>query len=401
MSNTRTKWMLWISLVLIMQSACWSQAAQQQTDLERPLVAWAGLSLSGSSNKLDILYPRVVKYQVRANQLLYSTLKGVRPEYYQLVTDDKVDLRKGNSLAMTLMVDSENVVVRQLAGLHQAVVEISASVLVYDVASDEKAVVASFPVGLGPYVETYEHSAPTPQQLDRLVEGYLFGGLSNLEAGLIETAISNMQSADIKYRYAAKIGIGSVAIAEEAAAVMAPNFGSDQNVMEAYIARQTARLLSTSQKVSVIPYRADSAVAQMVLRFTGKKTTVLLELPEPDYQLSLNVERFARKLTQENKHEQLFVYAARATIGIEDDFGDQVYQESMKNYVHKKILRSQPNINEWVVYRGALENLTLTFFQQLAAPQAGWFNLQGFEGDKRKQVQSDLQAAAEVLEQCR
>ncbi|AUM13166.1 hypothetical protein [Ketobacter alkanivorans] len=401
MSNTRTKWMLWISLVLIMQSACWSQAAQQQTDLERPLVAWAGLSLSGSSNKLDILYPRVMKYQVRANQLLYSTLKGVRPEYYQLVTDDKVDLRKGNSLAMTLMVDSENVVVRQLAGLHQAVVEISASVLVYDVASDEKAVVASFPVGLGPYVETYEHSAPTPQQLDRLVEGYLFGGLSNLEAGLIETAISNMQSADIKYRYAAKIGIGSVAIAEEAAALMAPNFGSDQNVMEAYIARQTARLLSTSQKVSVIPYRVDSAVAQMVLRFTGKKTTVLLELPEPDYQLSVNVERFARKLTQENKHEQLFVYAARATIGIDDDFGDQVYQESMKNYVHKKILRSQPNINEWVVYRGALENLTLTFFQQLAAPQAGWFNLQGFEGDQRKQVQSDLLAAAEVLEQCR
>lgn len=387
--------------MLIMQSACWSQAAPQQTDLERPLVAWAGLSLSGSSNKLDILYPRVTKYQVRANQLLYSTLKGVRPEYYQLVTDDKVDLRKGNSLAMTLTVDSENVVVRQLAGLHQAVVEISASVLVYDVASDEKAVVASFPVGLGPYVETYEHSAPTSQQLDRLVEGYLFGGLSNLETGLIETAISNMQSADIKYRYAAKIGIGSVEIAEEAAAVMAPNFGSDQNVMEAYIARQTARLLSTSQKVSVIPYRADSAVAQMVLRFTGKKTTVLLELPEPDYQLSVNVERFARKLTQENKHEQLFVYAARATIGIEDDFGDQVYQESMKNYVHKKILRSQPNINEWVVYRGALENLTLTFFQQLAAPQAGWFNLQGFEGDKRKQVQSDLQAAAEVLEQCR
>ncbi|MCP5017201.1 MAG: hypothetical protein GY938_18305 [Ketobacter sp.] len=401
MSNTRTKWMLWISLVLIMHSARWSQAAPQQTDLERPLVAWAGLSLSGSSNKLDILYPRVVKYQVRANQLLYSRLKGVRPEYYQLVTDDKVDLRKGNSLAMTLMVDSENVVVRQLAGLHQAVVEISASVLVYDVASDEKAVVASFPVGLGPYVETYEHSAPTPQQLDRLVEGYLFGGLSNLEAGLIETAISNMQSADIKYRYAAKIGIGSVAIAEEAAAVMAPNFGSDRNVMEAYIARQTARLLSTSQKVSVIPYRADSAVAQMVLRFTGKKTTVLLGLPEPDYQLSVNVERFARKLTQENKHEQLFVYAARATIGIEDDFGDQVYQESMKNYVHKKILRSQPNINEWVVYRGALENLTLTFFQQLAAPQADWFNLQGFEGDKRKQVQSDLLAAAEVLEQCR
>jgi len=27
--------------------------------------------------------------------------------------------------------------------------------------------------------------------------------------------------------------------------------------------------------------------------------------------------------------------------------------------------------------------------------------LQGFEGDKRKQVQSDLLAAAEVLEQCR
>ena len=400
MRSEAKAWIL--GIVLLLLGACTTTAqSQQQSSLDRPLVAWAGLSLSGTDNKLAVLYPRSQAYLERANRQLYQQVQTLNPAHYVLVADDKVDLRKGNSLALTLALDSETVVVRQLAGLYQAVVEISATLLVYDVDSEEKAVVASFPLGLGPYVETYERSRPTEKQLKQLVEGYFFGGLSNLETGLIGLAVSTMQTIDIKYRYAAKIGIGNVVIDPDAAKIMAPTLGSDQALMQSYLARQTARLLSHQQQVSVIPYQVDNAVTQMALRFTGKKTTLLLTLPEPDYQLSLNLERFARKLTEKNKHAELYIYAARATLSLEDDFGDQIFEESLKDYVHKEVLLSQQQIDEWAVYQGALENLTSGFLQQLSQPQPDWFKLQGFSGDKRKQVQSGLVAVAEVLEQCR
>ncbi|MBA55682.1 MAG: hypothetical protein CMK89_14600 [Pseudomonadales bacterium] len=402
MRSEAKAWILGVTLLVLLLGACTSTAqSQQQSSLDRPLVAWAGLSLSGADNKLAVLYPRSQAYLERANRQLYQQAQTLSPPHYVLVTDDKVDLRKGNSLALTLALDSETVVVRQLAGLYQAVVEISATLLVYDVDSEEKAVVASFPLGLGPYVETYERSRPTEKQLSQLVEGYFFGGLSNLETGLIGLAVNTMQTIDIKYRYAAKIGIGNVAIDSGAAAIMAPTLGDDKVLMQSYLARQTARLLSNQQQVSVIPYQVDNAVTQMTLRFTGKKTTLLLALPEPDYQLNINLERFARKLTEKNKHAELYIYAARATLSLEDDFGDQIFEESLKDYVHKKVLLSQQQIDEWAVYQGALENLTSGFLQQLSQPQEDWFKLQGFSGDKRKQVQSGLLAVADVLEQCR
>lgn len=401
MGSTAKAWLLGLTLAVFGVGCATSVQSQQQGTLDQPLVAWAGLSLSGSNDQLAVLYPQSQAYLERANRQLYQQVKTINPAHYKLVTDDKVDLRQGNSLALTLALDSETVVVRQLAGLYQAVVEISATLLVYDVDSEEKAVVASFPLGLGPYIETYERSRPTQKQLNQLVEGYFFGGLSNLQTGLIGRAVETMNAIDIKYRYAAKIGIGEVVIAPDAAAIMAPSLGSDRALMQSYLARQTARLLSTQQRVSVIPYQVDNAVTQMSLRFTGKKTTLLLKLPEPDYRLNLQLERFARKLTEQNKHAELYVYAARATFAVEDDFGDDIFQESFKDYVHKKVLRSQQQIDEWVVYQGALENLTTGFLQQLTEPDSKWFKLQGFAGDKRKQVQTGLLAVADVLEQCR
>ncbi|MDY6920325.1 MAG: hypothetical protein SV765_08935 [Pseudomonadota bacterium] len=388
-------WGVWVFLL------CLPQVTLGLGSLDRPVIAWAGISLAGESDKLQVLYPRTTAYLPRANQELYRRVAQLQSSHYQLVTDDKVDLRRGNSLALTLALEDETVVVRKLAGLYQAVVELSASIVVYDVDSAEKAVIASFPLGLGPYIETYAEGPPGDRQLNHLVEGYLFGGLSNLDTGLLDQAVGILERAEIKYRYAAKIGIGQVDINEVAAGVMDASFGGDAQLMRSYIGRQTARLLSARYQVSVLPYQADNAIANMTLRFTGKKTTLLLRLPEPDFRLNIQVERFARKLMQESKHEQLYLYAARATFTIEDDFGDRLYQESIKDFVHKRILLTQPAIDEWAVYQGALAKLTRGLLDQMHQPDPDWLRLQGFQSKKRRQVESSLLAAAEVLEQCR
>ena len=385
-------------IAVMMLSSTFLSAAE--SSLARPKVAWAGLSLAGDASKLKLLYPKVYPLQDRANRLLRKQIQNQNYQHYQLVVNDKIDISKGHSLVMTVAMDSESVVVRELAGVHQAVVELSASILVFDIDSEEKSVIASFPVGLGPYIETYS-KPPSQGQLATLVEGYLFGGLSGMPAGLVETAASKMQSLDIKYRFAAKIGIGNIELGDGAKKVMASHFAKDEPLMKQYVARQTARLLSNQQQVSVMPYVADNTVAQMALRFTGQKSTLLLSLPEPDYTIHVNVQNLARKLIQENKHEKMYIYAARATVQVQDDFEDALFGQSIKGYVRKTVLTSQPSISQWAVYQGALENLTSQFLSQINEPDPAWFAFNGFEEQEEAQIKASLQAVAEALEQCR
>ena len=392
-------------IVLAFVSSCAVQAGAAgtttDTGLDRPKVAWAGLSLAGDNSKLKTLYPISYQFQERANGLLMSRLQGKSPAHYELVANNLIDISKGDSLAATLTIDNESVVVRKLAGLHQAVIEVSANVLVFDLDSEEKAVIASFPIGLGPYIETFSTGRPSVDQLNKLVEGYLFGGLSNFGDGLVEVAARSLMDLDIKYRFAAKIGMGEIEISELVKSVMQEDFNNDEALMKAYLARQSARLLSNQQNVSVMPYVADGTVSKMALRFTGQKTTLLLQLPEPDYLFNLNVENFARKLIKENNHEKLYLYAARATLNIEDDFGDQLFNESIVGFVQKKILQSQTTIDEWAVYRGSLKNLTTQFLNQLSKPDKNWLKQNKFDSTKKNQIKRNLSDVAQALEQCR
>ena len=150
-----------------------------------------------------------------------------------------------------------------------------------------------------------------------------------------------------------------------------------------------------------MPYVADNTVAQMALRFTGQKSTLLLSLPEPDYTIHVNVQNLARKLIQENKHEKMYIYAARATVQVQDDFEDALFGQSIKGYVRKTVLTSQPSISQWAVYQGALENLTSQFLSQINVPDPDWFAFNGFQKQEEAQIKASLQAVAEALEQCR
>jgi hypothetical protein len=390
-------------LMLFLLVVCGAGAEVQSADidLDRPVVAWAGFSLAGDYSQRKHLYPLSEPHQTKISRQLYNRLKAVTPQSYDLLTDDKLDIRTGNTLALTLALDNESVVVRKLAGVYQAVVEVSATLLVFDFDSEEKAVIASFPVGLGPYIETFETHAPTQLQLATLVEQYWFGGLSNMPMSLIEQSVSRIQSIVIKYKYAAKIGMGDITISDAAKAVMNDAFSGNRSAMNAYLARQSARLLSTRQQVSVVPYVADSSVTQLALRFTGKKTTVLLKLSEPDYTLNITLEKFARKLIKENKHQQMYTYAVRARLRVADDFDDVLFDQTVKDYVHKKIVRSQAEINDWAVYQGALEALNIGFLEQITAVEKKWLKLQGYDSKQTKQTIEDLRKVAEALNQCR
>ena len=88
-------------------------------------------------------------------------------------------------------------------------------------------------------------------------------------------------------------------------------------------------------------------------------------------------------------------------MNIEDDFGDQLFNESIVGFVQKKILQSQTTIDEWAVYRGSLKNLTTQFLNQLSKPDKNWLKQNKFDSTKKNQIKRNLSDVAQALEQCR
>jgi hypothetical protein len=376
--------------------------AAEADSLERLDVAWAGFSLKGRHVDLKTLYPITRQFEKRINQTLYEQLRKVSPTRYRLVTDEKLDIRMGQTLALTLIVENESVVVRELAGLRQAVVDISASLVVFDFDSDERAIIAAFPIDLEPYIETFT-MPPEEADLIKLVEGYYFGGLSNMDTGLIDTAVAAVRVVDIKQKYAAEVGIGDISLSPMAKQIMQAPFSGNEKAMKHYVARHFSRYLSMHQKVSVIPYVTDKSVAQLSLRFTGQDITVLLDLPEPDYLFNIHIEKYASKEVDKNAHSRLFLYASRAKLSFTDVYADDapLFERSIKDYVKKEVLNSQPKINEWAVYEGALFTLYKSFLTQLDSPDKVWLKMQGSDSGTRKEIKEELKQVALVLEKCR
>lgn len=370
--------------------------------LERLDVAWAGFSLKGRHVDLKTLYPITRHFEKRINRMLYKRLRNVSPARYRLVTDEKLDIRMGQTLALTLVVENESVVVRKLAGLHQAVVDISASLVVFDFDSDERAVIAAFPIDLEPYIETFTQ-LPEDADLIKLVEGYYFGGLSNMGVGLIDAAVAAVRVVDIKQKYAAEVGIGDISLSPMAKRVMQAPFSGNEKAMKHYVARHFSRYLSMHQKVSVIPYVTDKSIAQLSLRFTGQDITVLLDLPKPDYLFNIHIEKYASKEVAKNSFSRLYLYASRANLSFTDVYADDapLFERSIRDYVKKEVLNSQPEINEWAVYEGALFTLYKSFLTQLDGPDNAWLKMQGSDSVTRKEIKEELKQVALVLGKCR
>lgn len=393
--------LIWSTLWL---TACFNSSTCSAVDLDRPQVTWAGFSLAGSAADIPRLYPYSYKLQDRIQQRLTQLVSEMEPEHYQFIQRQKGDLRLGQSLSITLALDEEKIVIRKLSGVYQAVVQVSANILVFDFDSEEQSIIASYPIRLDDFNEVFT-SRPDTAQLSRLVEGYWFGTLDAADrsntVNLIAAVATQMRSIPLKQKYAAECGIGTVTISDAVTPLMAEFFGHDSENAKRYLARQMAMALYEQRQLSMIPYSVDGRVAQMALQFNGRALNELLTLPEPEYYVDIELQKMKSRKLAEDDNQVAINFGVRFNYTFKDAFGDTLLELSAFDTVRKDLHRSQLQANEWALYRQAIRVLNEKLIEQLEKPDNYWLKRQKFDSKKVKTLKKQFKQLAKDVDQCR
>lgn len=366
-------------------------------------VAWAGFSLAGPAKDVAKLYPYSSRLQDNIRGYLVNKAATINSDHYELITR-KASRRQGESLSVTLALDDEVVVVRKLLGVYQVVVEISATLLVFDFDKNERSIIASYPISSVDFIETFK-SRPSKQQLIELVEGYWFGTL-DLPAGqeivgILDSAIEVLGNVAIKQKYAAECGVGKVTVSKKALDKVHPVFGNDVVSVQRYLARQFSRKLSSERQVSIIPFIADSSIAAMALRIDGEPVSTLLRFPKPDYLVDIDlVNLAARQVTDED--QRIFVHGARINFTFYDAFMTELLNVSLAEKAERKTVISQTKVDDWGLFSAAISKLNSTTVKQFEKTDKTWMiDFQRYNDKQFTQYNEGFRLAQRGFDQCR
>lgn len=345
---------LGIAVMAVVLAGCLSPPVSAATR-----VAYGGLATMGPASETQANYPRSYRLLKRLQTDLFPRVQAASPEHYDLFADRLLDRSTGASVALALVLDHEKVSLEQLSNLHKVTIEVSGQVVVYDFNADEKAIIASYPVVIPTYVDTFDER-PSDAQLQTLVERYWLGGLDDMP-DLLSQFVSVMESAPVKQKFAQEFGIGQVRMHNQAWQKLPHHLAADEDNMEFWVARNLASSLAAVQGLSV-SYRPDSSIADMALRFAADDVTEMLSYSVPNYVLEVDVIDFPRS---EKTNQFGTGYRYGATVNFRLIAGGKVVFDRVVDhpYVEKKTEHGTVH-DDWAPREMALLGLFHRFAEQ-------------------------------------
>ena len=394
---------LWFSLLILpgpaLGNSCDTLDGAAE-DIDKDNVVFAGLALAGDAASLASRYPYSYALQREINSALFANLATLTPQHVMLRC--QLNQQTGNSLSLALAVDYETVTEREVAGRHQLVVEISAQLLVYDTAPDEKVILAAYPLSLGAYIDTFS-SAPSQAQVANTVRAYYLGGLDNMHSDLLSESAKLINRLTIAKSYNRKIGLGEVYMNEESESYLPAHFRGNKANRESfknYLARHFSNFLSNNQEVPVLPGKVDNALGQMAYYFTGDRTSKRFVVPAADYYVDISVDGLLRRQTDANETATTLSYGAFVSIQLRSEIGlhsELLFRHQLRHGTARSRLNNEVQTDDWPAMEQTLLVLLDEFTRQIQKPERRWLREQQMD----RSQQRSLGAFAEVLEKCR
>ncbi len=374
-----------------------SQEPTFRPPIEPQRVYFAGVSLTGNYKDNQKNTPFSVGMLDDLDSEMREVLKGKSFKYIDLVTSEPGDIRDADSLAVTLGVDLETVVVYPWPeNKFKVVVDIYTQLLFFDFA--EKKVVRSVPINYQ-YITLLKHK-PSRKELKDIIYGMYVGKLDGVEKGVLQTVVEKLQNIIVQSSYKAYLKVENVEIGDRAQK-MVDRFDMTSDQFKTLMAQMFVRSLVDNLAVAVIPYTVGQAIGgKMVGRFRNG-VEYSLTMPEPDYVFDLSL-RSCKTLRDEESSKTVDreVYMALLKIKLtQKDLGTVYMDRVLRAVGEAALLKGQKGHLE-VAYVETLMGFFEGFARSLIKKQKNWLDLV-VPSDKVASLEQDLKRVSEVMPLCR
>ena len=160
-------------------------------------------------------------------------------------------------------------------------------------------------------------------------------------------------------------------------------------IVDSLLAQSFSKYLAANQNVPMIPFVKGYTVGNKIPGRFADGRVFNLSLPDADYQIELNLKAFKKKLFSQNNVEKAYRYGTIIGMSFKEPVSGSVYLESdFVSTTTKVVPVTQNNIEDWPVYRTAVELLFHEFTTELSSPSKRWVKDHAFAKDARAQMKT-------------
>ena len=330
-------------------------------------VLFAGVAFTGNANQRELLYPWAEKLAQEKNTENLSVLdiavreamQDFSSESLQLKYDQAKDTRSGSTITLAFGLGGESMELVKFKSEVIAIYRIMTRIVVFDWASDQKKLIASFPLQIV-YQDVSPH-APTAEQQEQVFRRLYTD--TGWDGNVFQSLKAKLQQTQIKEKYGLYMGVGKVKLGAEAQTLMS-QAGVDAQTYETSIAQTLESVLSYELGVGLVPYTTGEAIANtMALRFSDARV-FNLRLPESDYSVNFMVKNFRHVERESSRVSQVFIAAyARPQVALNAGAQGTFYFDDDVKHINSLAFSAQENVDldYWSAYQTALRTLMVRF----------------------------------------
>lgn len=386
------KWRLicWISLC-----SAFFLVTNRASAAEEAKLHFAGLAFSGNATDIAKAFPQsnaLMRSPDKAalgsfNKLLVEKLKKRKFDGFS-VSLGLGDIKKGDGLALALVLGWENVTQEKLGGVNKVSVNLQAQAMLFDFES--KQVIANFPFGASYIDATTE---PMTEERVRNAVAILYG---DQQGGVIDGFIEALGRITPKRTYGARIQITEASVAPEAAAVL-ESAGMSADAGGTLLAYSFERYLSMNGRIPVLPQTKGQAIGGAMSARFANGDSYNLQLPEPDFRIVLKLTNIKKIEVSRTGSEVAWAYASYVdAILLEPMTGHQFLDASFKFPV-VKVISVNGELDDRSSFQESLLSISDQITSQFGSPSSEWLKKWGVRGVEP----TEMSKLSQVLDKCR
>ena len=384
------KW-FFISLIL---SAVQLASAQDQK------VSLAGLAYSGDFQSIDSRFPYSVlwnqqKLQNGPSSLATITgfLKQNPPKNFQISTA-ALDSLKGSDqvLASALIINSETISVEEFGSLIKLFVLIRGQSVFFDFKT--MTMIRSYPISFA-LIDALDH-APSKEEIVERV-GRVYEGTAN-SPGIYKRYADSLASASIPNAVPRFLQVSEAQLSAEMMAALPDYLKKSPVVAQTWAADLVAEAISTQLQVPIIPYAKGYAVGNVMSMKVADGTVFALKLPQPDYQIKLQLTGVKKVKYGESTSGASYIYGTYSKILIEEPLSGTRYLDTqLKNGEIKLVPASQTYVDDFPAYYDSLNGM----FKKLALAVVGGDTEWVKAAASNPEIELQLKKTRELIQLCK
>jgi hypothetical protein len=347
-------------------------------------VAWAGFAFRGQAATLAAQFPVASHLEKDAQELLRERMASLKPGHFQLQRDSLQDWRKGDSISLACVLESEQAVAQRFSAggnneAFQCAILLTGQAMFIDYRQSK--VIQSVPIGVR-LLFALDHR-PTAEEWRQRTSQALWGATNGIAtdptangANFLGEFLSAVESIPLRRKAGLSLLVRPMTFCPKALQALDAQEDPAQKKWALYFAHRIASALAHMHQVSVTPCVADATTEKIRLRFADA-SELQLDPQRAAYQVEMSVDGIARypDPRQSSEVRDVIIYGAKGRFSVSavgQNSPPGIAEKWQGTYGHEFVKGKQVADAEPYFYRTIIENALIGVVEkQLADKKSG------------------------------